>query len=357
MFWLALVAVAALCLSACSDDEAQRSGPPIGFARYGSSSGGGGFEESAKRDTLIVLQGFWRRDEIAAIRAANPACKILVYQNVSRTAEPDGEGRFNSVITRAEAEERGWDSEAADLQEPWLEFVEPNDAAGYGAFALERILAKLEQSEDAGYAVDGVFLDDDNSFAPQVRGGDPTSTAEEWDAWMEEVNEIVGPGLRERGYEVMANLSGAMAQWNLASGGWEERQFKHFTHVFDEFFAWWPDGTPQPQRFVDEAFRLAGAAADTGATFVGSVPDADDEEKAAFGLAMLLVATPGNVLKAPGRGDAEPWYDVHDRALSLGASIGDAEEGDEGVWTRDFENGSVRVDLGARTAEIRLSTK
>jgi Hypothetical glycosyl hydrolase family 15 len=299
-----------------------------------------------------VLQGFWRHGEIDAIRAANPDCKILIYQNISRTAVPDAEGRYNSAISRAEAQEHGWDSDTDDGQEPWLKYVEPNDAEGYGRFALERMLAKLEESEAAGRPVDGIFLDDDNSFAPGVKGGDPTSSAEEWDAWMEEVNAIVGPGLEERGYEVMANLSGAMAQRNLESGGWEERQFEHFSYVFDEFVAWWPGGAPQPQRFVNEAFRLAGAAREAGTVYVASVPDADDEAKAAFGLALVLVQAPSQAAKAPGRGDAEPWYGVYDRARALGKPVGEAEQTDPGVWKRDFENGSVTLDLHERTAKI-----
>ena len=329
----------------------------MGFVRYQSDSGGTDFETSAKRDDAIILQGFWRHDTIDAIRAANPDCKILIYQNISRTSVPDAEGRYNSAISRLEAQERGWDSDTDDGQEPWLKYVEPNDADGYGRFALERMLDKLEESEAAGRPVDGIFLDDVNSFAPDVQGGDPTSTAEQWDSWMADVNQIVGPGLKERGYQVMANLSGAMAQRNLASGGWEESQFEHFTHVFDEYFAWWPDGGPQPRRYVDEAFRLAGVAEEEGTVFVASVPDAGDEGKVEFALAMLLVQAPSYALKAPGRGDAEPWYDVHDRALALGQPTGDPEEDDAGVWTRKFGNGSVTLDLEARTAEIRLLTE
>jgi hypothetical protein len=301
---------------------------------------------------VIVLQGFWQRDQIDAIRAADADCKILIYQNLSRTAVPDAEGHYNSAISRAEAQEHGWDSDTDDGQEPWLKFVEPNDASGYANFALERMLAKLEASEAEGHRVDGVFLDDVNSFAPEVQGGDPTSSAAEWDAWMEKVNAIVGPGLEERGYEVMANLSGATAQRNLDSGGWEERQFAHFTYSFDEFVAYWPDGAAQPQRYVDEAFRLARVAREAGSRYVASVPDGGDEAKATFGLALLMIQSPGQALKAPGSGDSEPWYPVYDRARALGAPTGDPESSEAGVWTREFEHGSVSLDLGARTATI-----
>jgi hypothetical protein len=324
----------------------------VAFVRYQSDSGGSDFETSAMRDAVIVLQGFWRQAEIDAIRAANPDCKILIYQNISRTAVPDAEGRYNSAISRAEAQEHGWDSDTDDGQEPWLKYVEPNDAEGYGEFALERMLAKLEESEAAGHPVEGIFLDDDNSFSPDVQGGDPTSSAEEWEAWMEEVNAIVGPGLEERGYEVMANLSGAMAQRNLESGGWEERQFEHFDYVFDERMAFWPDGTPQPQRFVDEAFRLTGVAADAGAVYVGSVQDGGDEAHAAFGLGLLLINDPAHAAKAPGTGSTERWYPVYDRARRLGRPVGSPEETSAGVWKREFERGSVTVDLNERTAAI-----
>jgi hypothetical protein len=200
--------------------------------------------------------------------------------------------------------------------------------------------------------VDGVFLDDDNSFAPDAEGGDPTSTAEQWNAWMEGVNRVVGPGLAKHGYLTMANLSGAMAQRNLESGGWEERQFRWFDYVFDELAAFWPDATPQPQHYVDEAFRLARAAGAHGTRYVASVPDGGDEAKATFGLALVLVQDPSHAAKAPGQGLAEPWYPVYDRARRLGKPLGEPHETGPGVWERDFEHGSVHLDLGARSATI-----
>lgn len=350
MLLVALATAGALGIFSSEPDGPSRTA--ISFVRYQSASGGSGFDVSARRDEVIVLQGFWRRGEIAAIRAANPACKILIYQNISRTAVPEGEGRYNTAITTAEAEANAWASGTPDHQESWLHFVEPNDASGYGRFALDRMEAKLAESASAGYRVDGVFLDDDNSFAPEVQGGDPTSSAGEWNEWMQQVNAIVGPGLEERGYEVMANLSGAMAQRNLESGGWEERQFQYFTYVFDELVANWPDGAPQPQRYVDEAFRLAGVARDADAVYVASVPDGDDEAKAAFGLALLLIQSPEHAAKAPGRGDVEAWYPVYDRAKALGRPLAAPSTTDPGVWTRRFERGSVQVDLNARTATI-----
>jgi hypothetical protein len=336
--------------STSRDDGQSRT--TISFVRYQTASGGDGFDVSARRDDVIVLQGFWRRDEIAVIREANPACKILIYQNISRTTVPDAQGRYNTAITTAEAEERGWASGIPDHQESWLQFVQPSDSSGYGRFALERIEAKLAESASAGFRVDGIFLDDDNSFAPAVQGGVPTSSAGEWNDWMRRVNAIVGPGLQERGYEVMANLSGAMAQRNLESGGWEEDQFQYFNYVFDEFVAYWPDGAPQPQRNIDGVFRLAGVARDAETVYVAAVPDGDVEARATFGLALLLIQSPEHAAKAPGRGDAEAWYPVYDRAKALGRPLEPPSSPRPGEWIRRFEGGSVQIDLNARTATI-----
>jgi hypothetical protein len=308
--------------------------------------------QSAGRDDAIVVQGFWRRGQIAAIRRANPRCRILVYQNISRTAVPDAEGRYNSALTRAEAEARGWATGQEDRSDPFLEFVKPTDAVGYGRLALKRMLAKLRESARAGARVDGVFLDDDNSFAPSVEGGEPGSSAEAWNAWMEGVNRVVGPGLAARGYRTMANLSGAIGQRNLESGGWEERQFRWFDYVFDEYTGYWPDATPQPQEYVDEAFRLARAARAGGTSYVASVPDGGDEAKAAFGAAFVLMQDRTHAAKAPGRGDSEPWYPVYDQARRLGKPLAAPKRTGPGVWTRQFEHGSVRLDLRARSGEI-----
>ena len=341
-----------MALAGCGGGGERSLDSPIEFVRYQSGNGGSGIAESARRDAVIVVQGFWRRGQIAAIRRANPRCQILVYQNISRTAEPDAEGRYNSALTRAEAEERGWATGVQDAADPFLEFVRPVDAAGYGRLALERMLAKLSESEREGARVDGIFLDDDNSFAPEVEGGDPGSGAEVWNAWMEEVNRVVGPGLADRGYISMANLSGAIGQRNLESGGWEERQFRWFDYVFDENTGYFPDATPQPQEYVDEAFRLAGAARTAGTIYVASVPDGGDEAKAAFGTAFVLMQDPGHAAKAPGQGDAEPWYPVYDRARRLGQPTGAPKQAGPGVWTREFEHGSVRLDLRARSGQI-----
>jgi hypothetical protein len=347
---LLLFAVAiAGALGLLGDQHAGGSQSGISFVQIQS---GGELERSAQRDDVIALQGFWRRPEIRAIRVANPACKILIYQNISRTAVPDAQGRYNSAISRAEAEANGWASGRPDQQEPWLHFVAPNDARGYGTFALKRIEAKLRESAASGARVDGVFLDDVNSFAPGIQGGDPAASPAEWNDWMEEVNSIVGPGLEERGFAVMANLSGAMAQRNIESGGWEERQFRYFSYAFDEFVAFWSDGTPQPQANVDEAFRLAGAAHEAGTVYVGSVPDGGDEAKATFGLALLLMQDPAHAGKARGGANGEPWYPAYDRAKRLGDPLGPAHSPRPGAWIRRFERGSVELDLNARTGTI-----
>jgi hypothetical protein len=348
---LAAATTAALGLFACDRDA--RAGPPVSFVRYQVANGGEGVVASARRDDVIVLQAFWRRRLIARIRAANPDCKILIYQNLSRTAVPQLLGRHNTAITRGEAEAHGWASGVPDPQESWLHFVEPNDAAGYASLALRRMATKLKRAARAGQPVDGVFLDDVNSFSPSAVGGNPTSSEAEWNGWMTQVNGIVGPGLQKLGYKVMANLSGSIAARNLESGGWEERQFRYFTYVFDEHFAYWADGTPQLQLFVDEAFRLASVARRVGTVYVASVPDGGDEAKATFGLALLLIQSPGRVAKAPGRGDGEPWYPVYERARSLGRPLRPRVSPSPGVWTRKFEGGSVRVNLLNRTATIR----
>ena len=348
---MAAATTAALALFAYGRDA--RAASPVSFVRYQVGDGGEGIAVSARRDDVFVIQGFWRRDLIARIRRVNPDCEILVYQNLSRTAVPRALGRYNTAITRADARAHGWDSGVPDSQAPWVHIVEPNDAGGYGRFALRRMAKKLKNSERAGHRVDGIFLDGVNSFAPSVVGGDPTSSEAIWNGWMGQVDGIVGPGLRKLGYEVMANLSGAIAERNLESGGWEERQFRHFTYVLDEHFAYWADGTPQLQRFVDEAFRLTSVARRAGTVYVASVPDGGDEAKATFGLAMLLIQSPGRVAKAPGHADGEPWYPVYDRARTLGRPVRPPVSPSPGVWKRRFRGGSVKVDLRNRTATIR----
>jgi hypothetical protein len=343
--------------------------PAMTFTRVNVGTGGTGFDTSARRDEVVILQGFWRCADVQTIRAANPATKVLVYQNISRTAVPDASGNYATTLTRQEAQSNpygvNWASGVVEGQESWLHFVRPVEAAKYGEYALARLKQKLAESALKGCRFDGVFLDDDNSFAPNVDGGLPDSNGNgikdepadrvRWNAWMEGVNAVLGPGLRAAGYEAMPNLSGALAERNLESGGWEESQFGYFNRVFDEFMATWPDNAAQSQPYVNEAFRLIEVAQTKRVVYTAGVPNGDVELSSAFGLGMLLIQTEGYTSKANGlwpNYDAELWHPVYDRARALGQPLGAATSPSPGVWTRQFQGGSVRVDLNARTAAL-----
>lgn len=338
--------------------------PAITFGRNNVGDGGSGFDASAKRDEFIVAQGFWRTDILRA-KEAFPALKLFVYQNVSRTSAPDVAGNYATLLTTAEAHARGWNSGIADAQETWLKFVRPNDPVGYANFALQRVKEKLDASAAAGYPVDGVFLDDFNSHAKAVDGGLPDADMDGlrdepedealWNAWMEEVGSILGPGLKAAGYLSMPNMA-SFAEYNLQTGGWQERQIQHFTHVFDEFFVTWGGGTFQGPGLIAEAFRLLGVFQDKAVVFCGQTPNGGSEAVSAFALGMELVKTRGYAAHVPNNGayNAEPWYPVFERAKALGQPVAAAVSMSSGVWTRLFQNGDVRVDLNARTATIDL---
>jgi hypothetical protein len=346
--------------------------PAITFGRVNQGNGGAGFAASAARSEYIVLQGFWRRAEIAEINATNPNAKILIYANATRTAAPDTVGNYSTCVTRAEAQARGWNSGVRDWGESWMNLVDPSYSDGsstatdYANFCLARLKERLAQSALAGYPVDGVFLDDTNSYSSGVQGGlpdadgngtvDPNNRgvdAAYWNAWMQQVNSILGPGLRAGGYVAVPNLSASLGERNLESGGWEERQFDFFDGIFTEFSTLWPGGTPISQPYVNEFFRLTQVAQAKRVVMISGEPqDTSTEARQAFGLGICLVQTEGYCSKSTGAGNADAWYPVYDRAEALGQPTASATSPSSGAWTRQFQHGSVRIDLNARTATI-----
>jgi hypothetical protein len=344
--------------------------PAVTFTRYNQANGGTGFAVSAGRDEFIVLQGFWRRSEIQQINNANPGVKLLIYKNVSRYQAPDAFGNYNSCLTASQASSNpfgvDWSSIVSDADSGG-NIVKPVAGTGeeYGQWCLDRLKAQLQASQAAGFPVDGIFLDDDNSYAPGVDGGYPDANlngtadnqpqgadAAAWNAWMEAANSVIGPGLTAAGYVSVPNLDAAIGERNLESGGWDERQLGYFPAVFAEFTAFWPGGGLQPQSFVNETFRLMGLAQAQHTIFVGSETNLP-ESQMNFTLGMLLIKTEGFASFGAGQGNVENWFSAYDRARALGQPTGPATSPSPGVWTRQFASGgTVRVDLNARTATI-----
>jgi Hypothetical glycosyl hydrolase family 15 len=344
--------------------------PAVTFTRYNQANGGTGFAVSAGRDEFIVLQGFWRRSEIQQISNANPGVKLLIYKNVSRYQAPDAFGNYNSCLTASQASSNpfgvDWSSTVSDADSGG-NIVKPVAGTGdeYGRWCLDRLKAQLQASQAAGFPVDGIFLDDDNSYAPGVDGGYPDANlngtadnqprgadAAAWNAWMEAANSVIGPGLTAAGYVPVPNLDAAIGERNLESGGWDERQLGYFPAVFAEFTAFWPGGGLQPQSFLNETFRLMGLAQAQHTIFVGSETNLSESQMNVT-LGMLLIKTEGFASFGAGQGNVENWFPSYDRAKALGQPTGPATSPGPGVWTRQFASGgTVRVDLNARTATI-----
>lgn len=324
--------------------------PSISFTRVNQGTGGTGFTVSAGRDEFIVLQGFWRRAEIAEINKANPAVKLLVYKNLSRYSDVDAFGNYNSCVTSQEAAFGGgfdWTSSYTD-SDYGKHILNPVPGTGddYGRWCGQRAVAQLEASRQAGYPVDGVFFDDVNSS----HDGNPCCRAD-WDQWMQDADREVGAYLKARGYLSMANLDGAPGQWNLQTGGWDERQLPFFDAVHSEFTSVWPSCGAQAQTFVNESFRLMGVAAQLGTIYVPNEAAGCGEQANTFSLGMCLVKAAGWCSKGDGVGNTTWWFPSFDKANGLGDPTGPPVLSG-GVWMRGFQNGTVRVDLNARTATI-----
>ena len=346
--WWVVLALGTAAVAGCGGSKRQPpngSGGVVVFHRIAISTGNRGFGASARRDRIIVFQTLGNTADLARAKAANRKVVALAYVDPFRL-HPANWG--NTCMTDAEAASHGWDSGVVGA---YGGHVPRLDAPGYAEACLKEILARLAASRPRW---DGVLLDDVNC-ACDPRGSPEQSYAgadgARWRAAEDHLDAVLSAGLHRAGYLVFANM-GAWGAQDLGSGGWETTQLRWFDGAEDEYFLNWGDGTPQ-----DTPTALAGIAAlrssqQQGKWFLADTPTTDPA-RVRLALALVLLYTRGKAsLYAPTPAtltQADRSWSVYGDAARLGRPLGPARG-----LTRRFEHGTVRVDPGAQTGEIRV---
>jgi putative glycosyl hydrolase-like family 15 (GHL15) protein len=299
---------------------------------------------------------------VRKLRRAHPKLKVLLYKNGPGipTPPPRGDWRLASSgvgYRFAEAHHPEWfltDLAGARMSSPVWTYINWADigSRSYQQTWLANVAASIRQA-----GAHGVMIDDVNTGRQQIdfqQAGVFAKQFPTYDSWTAAVDSFlhtVGPGLRRRGHIVLANVAAAAYDPPELLGRWA----KLCSGVVREHFLRWSDGSLAST--AEWNLQMAHLRAVVGA---GRAPTTlttgthDDTATMQLVRASLLLAW------APHVGGSTAWEspggDPYNPALSvsLGKPLGAAALQD-GIWTRQFANGSVRVDPTAMTASISPS--
>lgn len=237
----------------------------------------------------------------------------------------------------------------------WTYLMNPGDP-GWQAFAQER-LAFIK--DNWGY--DGVWLDNVDLDLSRGKADSKNSDGRvqeyasdkefqaAWQVWLAGVRNKLGK------WPIWANLVGG----GLSAGSWDAYA-PYLDGTMDESFSVrWVDAWRSVEEWKGQLERAdRWLASGKGLVAVGQ-GEKGDVERMRFTLASyLLVAQGAQSFYRYTRFDSyynALWeYPEFSTARSLGMPTGARQEVRPGVWARQFANGTVEVDLNARTGKLTL---
>ncbi|HEY2600288.1 MAG TPA: putative glycoside hydrolase [Thermoleophilaceae bacterium] len=364
--WMAVACAtvaAVVALAAPSRDGSSGSAPhgriaavrhPFFRAVYG---GYGGTRLTPAREGarygLMILHDYDRR-VLPRLRARNPGLKVLMYVDMASSDPRDPSGRMDwAGYADATARHPGWFLRGRRGR-PLIFKDYPTSRlmdVGNRSYQDAGAARVIRTATAAGF--DGVFLDDANASLRWVLAGGSAAcvtypTTPQWQSAVYSFLSNVGPQLRRAGLLAVANIGGS----TITPGLWEQ----------------WNgplDGA------MEESFTNGGAGPDTLANgqWQGKLSHAVWSEEhgkigldhavtskrrgARYGLATMLLAAGGeNLFSASTDYSHEVWWPDYAIAGALGSPLGRYRVLPNGVYRRDFANGVVLVNPGARATRV-----
>jgi hypothetical protein len=342
----AAVAAAFLLAAAAPADAA----PGLGAIRIctGCASAAG----DLGRYDYVILHS-WEYGRIAALRAANPGVKVLVYKNATFAVDyvspadehlPDGVNYWTADPSWFLLDTAGRRVNSVGYPHHWTMDV---GSPGYQQAWLSNVLADVR-----AHGWDGVMLDDVNDRMDWHLGDRTLArypTRADWYAATRSFLATVGPGLTSAGFLAVPNInfdcweacwrdylqfaSGAVREWWTKNGtassghytdvGWEwSTNFLRITQEAGKFLlpiTYAPGGDTRSMRYARASFLLAWDGGRSAMIFEPMDPEAQD----------------------PYSGE---W------AVDIGAPV--APRYRVGVaWRRDFSGGTVVVNPSSTTTQ------
>jgi Hypothetical glycosyl hydrolase family 15 len=350
-------AAAALALLAFGPSAAAAAG--IGSLRICTSCAASGGDLS--RYDYVILHA-WEHGRIAALKAANPNLKAIVYKDMSFTVSyaahdgvdnellPAGVGYHDADTNHPEwflLDTQGRRVESAYFPGLWLMDV---GNAAYQQAWLENVARELRAR---GW--DGVMLDDTNYSADWHLAGRKLAryTDAGYRAATRSFLARVGPPLMGEEFLVLPNVYTA---WPSGHDVW--RDWLQFTSgAVQEYWTKWGDDRSMHFTGADWSYRreFLRITQEAGKIYLGiTYAPADDMRSMRYARANFLLdwdGGPSALVFEPSPGGQDPYSD--EWTADVGTPLGRAYQVGR-AWRRDFSAGVVLVNPSTSTATVEL---
>ena len=333
--------------------------PATGLIRLDGDIGG---VHEAGRYSYVILNA-WESNRIAALKAANPAVKVLVYKDMSSTRSyavhagkddallPTGVGYAAAEQAHPEwflRDTHGDRVEWSGYDDHWWMDV---GSATYQAAWLAAV-----QDEAVRNGWDGVFVDNAMASPQWYLGGRTLARYPSADAYAAATRSFlaaVGPNLLARGLIVLPNISDASpevwADWiHFTSGGLKEHWMKY--PAAGSWFADW--GFNYMQALLD-------ATEAQNKIFIGlTAGTADDVHSMRYARASFLIGWDGGagaLAYSAGKG-VDPWSD--EWTSDVGRPAAALVKVGSSAYRRDYTGGTALVntsETASQTFELARS--
>ena len=290
-----------------------------------------------------------------ALKAANPAIKVLVYKNLSFTAEGATATASPSGVSYAQANRDNpeWFLRNTSGQRftswsyGWNWTMDIGNSA-YQARWAKNVLAELQAR---GW--DGVFMDDVNPtmryhYDPAKVAKYPSDAA--YSAATRSALAGITPSIRAGGKLAVANI-GAWSSYSSTGTDW----LRYLDGAMDEMFLKWGNAAGQgydASRWQTQVNEIK-AAARQGKQFIGIThSDPTDAKAARYGYATMMLATSGGHGSFALAHDytQETWSPEYDYDLGSPTAV-DTKDAN-GVYRRRFQRGIVLVNPTTVTKHV-----
>jgi hypothetical protein len=311
---------------------------------------------TADHEQVVILQS-WETSELHALKAANPAVKVLMYQNASSAStSAAADGRYPTGISYTRAAANGWLLRNRAGSPFTFEGYSWLYATDIGAAAYQRAWVASVLSRMGNDPWDGVFIDDVNptiSYHYCVSCVAKYPSDAQYGKAMGRFVHAVGPRIQAAGKLAVANI-GSWSGYTSVADPW----LRSLSGAMDENFLKW--GTQAGVGYADQAtwamqlheLQLSEAE---GKLFIGiSHSDRHDQRAAVYGYATELLAGDGEaVFSMQSNYSGETWFPEY--GYTLGAPIGAQRTTAGGVHERPFARGLVLVNPTGSRLRVKLS--
>ncbi len=315
------------------------------------------FSLTARRMDYVVLHG-WQQDRLHALKAANPAIKVLLYKNLSASQESSAGGLWATGVSyqEADSEHPEWflRNRVGDrftfAGYPFLWAMDVGNP-DYQQRWIENVLRDVTSD-----VWDGVLIDDANPtmkyhYDPSQIANHPTDA--HWQQATESALATIGPQLQAAGKLAIPNIGSWSEDGYTAVG---DRWLRYVSGAMQEHFVKWGTtgtGYADPVRWR-RALSSLQAAQRAGKVFIGlTTSDDTDAQAARYGWATTLLGAEGAAsFTMQSAQDTEPWFPEYD--YEIGAPLEAARADLDGIHWRRFSSGLVVVNPTTTSRSVKL---